>query len=286
MSTVKKIKLKKKGRERQNLLFTTSLTTYNLSLSCRMRAQEFDPNRAAQLYGSPAAISGGHRDPSETRDMELKASLGFELDDQEYVDEGFSDDEGGGGGGEGRYVPSTLANNNANVGASPGKMAMLVTTNQKLEREVASLRNDVMDAEERVRMVEAKSADEAAVKANALKHLQAAEDHVGLLLTESRNKLEAMAAENEQIEAGLMSSAAGGRDAGDAAASAAYGGGLNDEERMELDLLRGEVKEYISTQAEMDAEAEEREGELKRAYEHIVQLQEAVRQLQNPAVSA
>ena len=251
-----------------------------------MRAQEFDPNRAAQLYGSPAAISGGHRDPSETRDMELKASLGFELDDQEYVDEGFSDDEGGGGGGEGRYVPSTLANNNANVGASPGKMAMLVTTNQKLEREVASLRNDVMDAEERVRMVEAKSADEAAVKANALKHLQAAEDHVGLLLTESRNKLEAMAAENEQIEAGLMSSAAGGRDAGDAAASAAYGGGLNDEERMELDLLRGEVKEYISTQAEMDAEAEEREGELKRAYEHIVQLQEAVRQLQNPAVSA
>jgi chromosome segregation ATPase len=43
--------------------------------------------------------------------------------------------------------------------------------------------------------------------------------------------------------------------------------------RQELDLLRGEVKEYIQTQREMDAEAEELEGELKVAHEHITQLQ-------------
>ena len=91
-------------------------------------------------------------------------------------------------------------------------MAMLTTANHKLEREVASLREEVAEAEERARAVEAKSADEAAVKANALKHLQAAEDHVGLLLNESRKRLEAMARENEEIVAAAAAETTGAGD--------------------------------------------------------------------------
>ena len=229
---------------------------------------------------------------------------------------------------------------------------------------MASLRDEVAEAEEHARAVEAKSADEAAVKANALKHLQAAEDHVGLLLNESRNKLEAMARENEKIAAAAETTGAGdaGASFGRAQGKSIHftrttarvlpppqpslvsssssspvsslsppphshsvlvhyhhclsvclsdckkettrvcaprqsrgpisyitssdthecdargglfgvGGGLTDEERQELDLLRGEVQEFIKTQSEMDDEADEREGELKRAYEHIKQLQ-------------
>lgn len=209
-------------------------------------------------------------------------------DDHEYADDdAFSDEDDEMEAAAGGYVPSTLANSaNANgVNASPAKpgqggamVERLSAANDKLEREVAALREETAEAEERARLVEAKSADAATVRANALKHLQAAEDHVGLLLNESRKKLEAMARENEKIAAGEHPAGAGGDVA--QGAGPGFGGGLADVERQELDLLRGEVKEYIQTQAEMDAEAEEREGELKIAYEHIKQLQEALRQAQ------
>lgn len=251
--------------------------------------QEFDPNRASQLYGSPARAAGARSrgdGAGPTRDDELKASLGLD-DDHEYADDdAFSDEDDAMDATAGGYVPSTLANSASANGAnaSPAKLGQgggatierLSAANDALEHEVAALREESAEAQERARLVEAKSADAASARANALKHLQAAEDHVGLLLNESRKKLEAMARENEKIAAGEHPAGAGGGVAW--GAGAGLGGGLAAVERQELDLLRGEVKEYIQTQAEMDAEAEEREGELKIAYEHIKQLQEALGQ--------
>ena len=42
-------------------------------------------------------------------------------------------------------------------------------------------------------------------------------------------------------------------------------------------MLRVEVREHVRARAEMDAEAEEREDELREAYAHVKQLQEAAR---------
>ena len=54
-------------------------------------------------------------------------------------------------------------------------------------------------------------------------------------------------------------------------------GSLDDDERRELELLRVEVREHVNVRAEMDAEAEEREEELREAYAHVKRLQEAAR---------
>ena len=100
-------------------------------------------------------------------------------------------------------------------------------------------------------------------RSEALRHLTAAEDHVALLLGESRGRLDAMA-----------------REDGDRASGAGRGrlaGALDDDERRELELLRVEVREHVRARAEMDAEAEEREDELREAYAHVKQLQEAAR---------
>ena len=51
----------------------------------------------------------------------------------------------------------------------------------------------------------------------------------------------------------------------------------DDDERRELELLRVEVREHVNVRAEMDAEAEEREEELREAYAHVKRLQEAAR---------
>lgn len=239
-------------------------------------SQEFDPHRAQQLYGSPAAVAGGPGGKaSDDREHHLKASLGLD-DDQDFVDDEVYSEEGEEQQG---YVPSAVVNGASVNKDATNRISALAAANEKLEQEVEALRASATEAEARAHQVEARGAEAMAVRANALKHLQAAEDHVGLLLNESRNKLEVMARENEGGTA-TRGSAAPHVGAGTTHAGG-FGGGLADVERQELDLLRGEVKEYMQTQAEMDAEAEEREGELKVAYEHIKQLQEALRQSQS-----
>jgi hypothetical protein len=170
-----------------------------------------------------------------SRDDALKASLGL---DDEYLDEETTSEDDGVGGDGGGYVPSTLSNGAGVNGASPVKggggadrITMPSATNDELQHEVAALRDDVAAAEERTRVVEARAADAAAVRANALKFLQAAEDHVGLLLNESRNKLENLARENEKVAAGEHVAAAGAGAGDGAAAGAGFGGGLGVEER-------------------------------------------------------
>ena len=53
--------------------------------------------------------------------------------------------------------------------------------------------------------------------------------------------------------------------------------GMDDDERRKLGLLRVEVRGHVRARAEMDAEAEEREDELREAYAHVKRLQEAAR---------
>lgn len=203
----------------------------------------------------------------------MKAQLGLDDADPDadaYLDEeAYSDEEGEG------YVPSTMAVKShgkpGSNGASPMKgggdrVAMLTAANDELESEVRKLRGEVGEEQERTRQEAARAEQSMAIRANALKHLQAAEDHVGLLIAESRSKLEALTREKEQ----MAPSNAGNVGA----ASPGAVGRISDEERQELELLRGEVQEWAKTQEEMDAEAEEREGELMKAYAQITHLQQ------------
>ena len=121
-----------------------------------------------------------------------------------------------------------------------------------------------------------------AAKANALAHLRAAEDHVALLLSESRAKVDALARETEKTRASASASRAAlaTMDANATAGDAGVASDAAAKER-ELALLRAEVREYAATQAEMDAEAEERDAELKNAYDHIAKLQDALRRKVN-----
>ena len=121
-----------------------------------------------------------------------------------------------------------------------------------------------------------------AAKAIALAHLRAAEDHVALLLSESRAKVDALARETEKTRASASASRAAlaTMDANATAGDAGVASDADAKER-ELALLRAEVREYAATQAEMDAEAEERDAELKNAYDHIAKLQDALRRKVN-----
>ena len=124
-----------------------------------------------------------------------------------------------------------------------------------------------------------------AAKANALAHLRAAEDHVALLLSESRAKVDALAREAEKktrasASASASRAALATMDANATAGDAGVASDADAKER-ELALLRAEVREYAATQAEMDAEAEERDAELKNAYDHIAKLQDALRRKVN-----
>ena len=144
------------------------------------------------------------------------------------------------------------------------EMARLGADNAALRREAHTLKTTVAelrDARERDD-ARTRSADESR-RSEALRHLTAAEDHVALLLGESRGRLDAMA-----------------REDGDRASGAGRGrlaGALDDDERRELELLRVEVREHVRARAEMDEEAEEREDELREAYAHVKRLQEAAR---------
>ena len=123
-----------------------------------------------------------------------------------------------------------------------------------------------------------------AAKANALAHLRAAEDHVALLLSESRAKVDALARETEKTRASASASASRAAlatmDANATVGDAGVASDADAKER-ELALLRAEVREYAATQAEMDAEAEERDAELKNAYDRIAKLQDALRRKVN-----
>lgn len=144
------------------------------------------------------------------------------------------------------------------------EIARLGADNAALRREAHTLKTTVAELRESRARDDARTRlAEDSRRSEALRHLTAAEDHVALLLGESRGRLDAMA-----------------REDGDRASGAGRGrlaGALDDDERRELELLRVEVREHVRARAEMDAEAEEREDELREAYAHVKQLQEAAR---------
>ena len=143
------------------------------------------------------------------------------------------------------------------------EIARLGADNAALRREAHTLKTTVAELRESRERDDARTRlAEDSRRSEALRHLTAAEDHVALLLGESRGRLDAMA-----------------REDGDRASGAGRGsaGALDDDERRELELLRVEVREHVRARAEMDAEAEEREDELREAYAHVKRLQEAAR---------
>ena len=144
------------------------------------------------------------------------------------------------------------------------EIARLGADNAALRREAHTLKTTVAELRQSRERDDARTrlADDSR-RSDALRHLTAAEDHVALLLGESRGRLDAMA-----------------REDGDRASGAKRGrlaGALDDDERRELELLRVEVREHVRARAEMDEEAEEREDELREAYAHVKRLQEAAR---------
>lgn len=141
------------------------------------------------------------------------------------------------------------------------RVATLEAANEKLEREVRALRRAAETANE-----ENKSA-----RANAARHLRAAEDHVGLLLAESRAKADAIAEELERAATASEGPGAGEDPPGASGSATASAG-----ERRELERLRAEVRRFADAQASLDAEAEEREGELAAAWAKIRELQAAL----------
>jgi len=148
------------------------------------------------------------------------------------------------------------------------KIAQLSADNAALRREAHTLRTQLRVERESHLVIDARErAAETTSRTDALRHLAAAEDHVALLLSESKGRLDAMAAESDRAAGGGEGRRMGGRLAGS----------LDDDERRELELLRVEVREHVNVRAEMDAEAEEREEELREAYAHVKRLQEAAR---------
>ena len=156
----------------------------------------------------------------------------------------------------------------------------LEAKNEALEREVSSLR----------RASETRADEALATRAKALRHLEAAEDHVGLLVKESAAKLETLAAEKENDATTYVRRATG--DDVDELWEARTSMKLptrhhskcvverrkeNDDETGALSEARAELAAVLATQAEMDAEAEEREKELRDAAARVEALEAMLR---------
>ena len=156
----------------------------------------------------------------------------------------------------------------------------LEAKNEALEQEVSSLR----------RASETRADEALATRAKALRHLEAAEDHVGLLVKESAAKLETLAAEKENDATRRR------RATGDDVDELSYEARTEstskntrhdskcvrrpkeeDDETGALSEARAELAAVLATQAEMDAEAEEREKELRDAAARVEALEAMLR---------
>lgn len=154
------------------------------------------------------------------------------------------------------------------------RVAHLETTNARLEREIRSLRA----------LASASANETTAVRVDALRHLIAAEDHVRLLHDESESKLATLRAEMASVGGdaarGATGEGTGGPSTSDAGPSTSRPGpapGPGPDAADAETRLRDEVRRFAAAQAEMDAEAEEREAELGAAWDKIRELQEALR---------
>jgi len=161
------------------------------------------------------------------------------------------------------------------------KARALARRNDHLEAELASLRT-------RSALEVSQSAK---TKANALRHLKAVEEHVGLLVNESSAKLETLAAEREKENAldfderetndsDVMRRL--GRTNGEAReTSTRHRGDTGNKHSSaaiaETERLRDELARFSQREAEMDLEAEERESELAQAVMRIELLEQALR---------
>ena len=153
----------------------------------------------------------------------------------------------------------------------------LEAKNEALEQEVSSLR----------RASETRADEALATRAKALRHLEAAEDHVGLLVKESAAKLETLAAEKENDATRRRASTTG--DDVDELWEARTSKHTrhhskcvrrpkeDDDETGALSKARAELAAVLATRAEMDAEAEAREKELRDAAARVEALEAMLR---------
>ena len=161
------------------------------------------------------------------------------------------------------------------------KARALARRNDHLEAELASLRT----------RSSLETTQSAKTKANALRHLKAVEEHVGLLVNESNAKLETLVAEREkenaldfderdENESDVMRRR--GRTNGEARETSTRhtgdtGNNHGSAACAETERLRDELVRFSNREAEMDAEAEERESELAQAVKRIESLTQALR---------
>ena len=153
----------------------------------------------------------------------------------------------------------------------------LEAKNEALEQEVSSLR----------RASETRADEALATRAKALRHLEAAEDHVGLLVKESAAKLETLAAEKENDATRRRATTTG--DDVDELWEARTSKHTrhhskcvrrpkeDDDETGALSKARAELAAVLATRAKMDAEAEEREKELRDAAARVEALEAMLR---------
>lgn len=147
----------------------------------------------------------------------------------------------------------------------------LEAKNEALEQEISSLR----------RASEIRADEALATRASALRHLKAAEDHVGLLIKESAAKLETLAAEKEndrRRQKPTSDDAASARSPNDTTPSTMRHGDTPKSSRSSAGdqnaaRMQTEIAKLRATQAEMDAEAEEREEELRNAVARVEALE-------------
>lgn len=147
----------------------------------------------------------------------------------------------------------------------------LEAKNEALEQEISSLR----------RASEIRADEALATRASALRHLKAAEDHVGLLIKESAAKLETLAAEKEndrRRQKPTSDDAASARSPNDRTPSTMRHGDTPKSSRSSAGdqnaaRMQTEIAKLRATQAEMDAEAEEREEELRNAVARVEALE-------------
>jgi hypothetical protein len=146
----------------------------------------------------------------------------------------------------------------------------LEAKNEALEQEISSLR----------RASEIRADEALATRASALRHLKAAEDHVGLLIKESAAKLETLAAEkeNDRRRRATSDDAASARSPNDRTPSTMRHGDTPKSSRSSAGdqnaaRMQTEIAKLRATQAEMDAEAEEREEELRNAVARVEALE-------------
>ena len=152
----------------------------------------------------------------------------------------------------------------------------LEAKNEELEQEVSSLR----------RASETRADEALATRASALRHLEAAEDHVRLLIKESAAKLRSLtlAAEKENDRSSPA------RDEEHATKNTRRGVRRRDDdddsrnaERSRAETpgdatsARAELAAALATRAEMDAEAAEREEELRNALARVEALEATLR---------